>query len=116
MTTFNDLKSEYHYTNVWLSNGEQYQSETKICHSIEEAEADYFQNLGVWDDYSHTKVYEVISPAAQEISGRKNGTQRWAWYGEINIKDIVEGREEKEPDSFNESDSDLKREEEAGIC
>jgi len=113
MVTFNDLKSEYHYTNVWLENGEEYQTETKVCRTMEEAEADYFQNLGVFD-YSHTKVYEVISLFAQELSGRKNGGQRWAWYSEVSIKDIVE--KENKPDSFNESDSDLKREEEAGIC
>lgn len=103
------VENLHFYTNVWLSYGFEYQTETQICTSREEAIADYNDNVGVFK-YSHTKVVEV--------EGVGVNYPLLSWYSEIDITEFIE-KKEKEPNSwidFDESAEDMKREEEAGIC
>ena len=99
------------YTNIWIDRktGKCYTREADICESRKAAIADYHQGLDIQygrSNYVQTQVGEQIIEAGRVISGN---------FYTIDIE--AELQEQKElVDSFNESDSDLKREEEAGIC
>ena len=105
-----EMLSRVTYINIWTDRktGKCYTREADICESRKAAIADYHQGLDIQNgrsNYIETQVGEQIIQAGRVVSGN---------FYTIDLEEELQ--EEKEPDSFNESDSDLKREEEAGIC
>jgi hypothetical protein len=92
-------KSQFFYTNIWLDKGREYQTETQVCTTEEQAIADYKQNVGTFK-YSHTKRLEIEQESVIY--------PHLSWYSEVDITDFIET--EDKPESLEGFDEDAVQE------
>jgi len=96
-------KNQFFYTNIWLDKGREYQTETQVCTTQEQAIADFKNNIGTFE-YSHTKFIK--------IDDIKDSFPQLSWYYEIDITEFIETEDKPESlEGFDESANDEKRKE-----